>query len=286
MSIQWYPGHMAKAKRQFQEKIKLVDIVYELVDARIPLSSRNPEIDAIVQDKPRIIILMKKDLADDRQSQKWLNHFHQEKIPALLFDANQSGEVKKVQQLTREILAGTFEKLEDKGIKKRPIRAVIAGIPNVGKSTFINRMAGKKVTQIGNKPGVTRAQQWIRSGQGIELLDTPGILWPKFQDQEAAIRLALTGAITDRILYLDDIALYALEFLRDHYPGAIADRYPISKEAEAELDLPDLLMEITAKRGFQTDYERGSEMIVNEIRKGIVGQFTFDWLEEYELDHD
>lgn len=281
MPIQWYPGHMAKAKREFQEKLKLVDVVLELVDARIPQSSRNPDLDSIIGDKPRVVILMKADLADPAQTEKWAAYFESQGVPTVSIDAQEGRDVQKVQQAAKKALTEQMKKRAEKSMKPRAIRAVIVGIPNVGKSTLINRMARKKVAQTGNKPGVTKAQQWIKYGKELELLDTPGILWPKFEDQEVGKRLALTGAIRDRLLYMDDIALYGMELLRKYYPGALAKRYRLD-ESEEELELPELLMRISEKRGFRDDYDRAAEMLVFELRRGQLGRVTLDRIEDVE----
>lgn len=276
MTIQWYPGHMAKAKRQFQEKLKLVDVVYELVDARIPYSSKNPDIEQMIGDKPHIVILMKSDLADPKRTREWLDHYQASGQPAISINAKQGEGLKEVLKLTKEVLRPFFEKRESKGMKPRAIRSVCVGIPNVGKSTLINRFARKNIARTGNKPGVTKAQQWIKYGKELELLDTPGILWPKFEDQEVGKRLAVTGAIKDTLLHLDDIALYAMEYLSTYYPGAISSRYGLEEESEQEQPMPDLLMEISHKRGFRQDYDRAAEMVLFEIRNGQLGRITFE----------
>lgn len=274
--IQWYPGHMAKARRQFQEKLKLVDVVYELVDARIPYSSKNPDLDDLIGNKPRIVVLMKSDLADPKRTSQWISEYEKQGISAISINAKEGQGLKEVMKLTKKVLQPLYDKWESKGMKPRAIRAVCVGIPNVGKSTLINRFARKNIARTGNKPGVTKAQQWIKYGKELELLDTPGILWPKFEDQEVAKRLAVTGAIKDTLLHLDDIALYAMGYLREHYPGAMADRYKLTTEEEQEQDLPELLMSITHKRGFKEDYERAADMFIYELRNGQLGRLTFE----------
>lgn len=276
MTIQWYPGHMAKAKRQFQEKLKLVDVVFELVDARLPFSSRNPDLDEIIGVKPRVMVLMKSDLADPRRTKAWLNYYEENKIEAVSINAKQGQGIKDVLKSARKVLQPMFDKRAEKGLNPRVIRAVSVGIPNVGKSTLINRFAGKNIAQTGNKPGVTKAQQWIKYKNELEMLDTPGILWPKFEDQEVGKKLALTGAIKDTLLYLDDIALFGMNYLRDHYPGALSERYGIDSAYEQESDLPELLMTITEKRGYRDDYEKASRMFVHELRDGKLGRLTFE----------
>ena len=274
--IQWYPGHMAKAKRQFQEKLKLVDVVYELVDARIPYSSKNPDLDDLIGNKPRIVVLMKSDLADPKRTNQWISEYEKQGIAAISINAKEGQGLKEVMKLTKKVLQPLYDKWESKGMNPRAIRAVCVGIPNVGKSTLINRFARKNIARTGNKPGVTKAQQWIKYGKELELLDTPGILWPKFEDQEVAKRLAVTGAIKDTLLHLDDIALYAMGYIRVNYPGSMAERYKLTTEEEQEQDLPDLLMSITHKRGFKDDYERGADMFIYELRNGQLGRMTFE----------
>lgn len=276
MTIQWYPGHMAKAKRQFQEKLKLVDVVFELVDARIPYSSRNPDLVEMIGNKPRITILMKSDLADMKRVNDWLKFYESQGIYAISINAKQGQGIKEVIKLAKVVLKELFEKREAKGMKSRAIRAVCVGIPNVGKSTLINRFARKNIAQTGNRPGVTKSQQWIKYGKELELLDTPGILWPKFEDQEVGKRLAVTGAIKDTLLHLDDIALFGMSYLVNNYPGVLADRYKFEKRLETEMPLPELLMEITRLRGFKDDYERGAQVLIHELRDGKLGRFTFE----------
>lgn len=276
MTIQWYPGHMAKAKRQFKEKLNLVDVVYELVDARIPYSSKNPDIEEMIGNKPHIVVLMKNDLADPKLTKEWIAHYDSKGIPAISINAKLGQGLKEVLKLTKEVLEPLNQKRREKGMKPRAIRGVCVGIPNVGKSTLINRFAGKNIAQTGNKPGVTKAQQWIKYGKELELLDTPGILWPKFEDQEVGKRLAVTGAIKDTLLHLDDIALYAMEYLVEEYPGAIARRYNLESEEETNQSLPELLMQISHKRGFRDDYDRAAEMVLYEIRNGQLGRLTFE----------
>lgn len=278
-TIQWFPGHMAKAKREVSEKLKFVDIVFELVDARLPLSSRNPMLDQILQQKPRLVLLNKADLADPVQTKQWQKYFENQGFLALAINAQDNQGVKNIVGKAKQALREKIERDKARGLKPRAIRAMVIGIPNVGKSTLMNRLVGKKIAQTGNKPGVTKGQQWLRSGSELELLDTPGILWPKFEDPEIGKKLALTGAIKDQLLHLDDIALYGLDFFARYYPGKIAERYGLEKSEEEQL-AADLLMTITAKKGFRDNYERGSEMIIFDIRHGKLGRFTLDRYEE------
>lgn len=280
MTIQWFPGHMAKAFREFKEKLTLVDIVYELRDARVPMSSQNPQLDELIEHKARLIILLKKDLADPRVTDQWLNYFTNKGEAIIAVDANDPRDIAEIRKATHALLKEDKQKWEDKGMRgERKVRAVMAGVPNVGKSTLINRMAGKKATRTGNTPGLTQHQQWVKYGQDIELLDMPGVLWPKFEDQRVGYRLALTGAIADRILHLDDIVLYGMKEMDQYYPKALAERYKLTP-AEKELDYPDQLLVITKKRGMQDDYERGAEMILHEVRKGVLGRMSFDRLDD------
>lgn len=279
MTIQWFPGHMAKAKREVSEKLKYVDIVFELVDARLPLSSRNPMLDQIIQQKPRVVLLNKSDLADEHQTRLWQKYFADAGHKALAINAQGNKGVKKLLPAAKEVLAEKIARDQARGLKPRAIRAMVIGIPNVGKSTLMNRLVGKKIAQTGNKPGVTKGQQWLRLGSDLELLDTPGILWPKFEDVEIGKKLALTGAIKDQLVHLDDLAIYGLEFFAHYYPERLQARYQVS-EIESLLPGAELLMLIAKKRGFRDDYDRASEMIVHEIRQGKLGSYTLDRYED------
>lgn len=221
MTIQWFPGHMAKARREVTEKLKLVDVIFELVDARIPLSSSNPMLEEIIHQKRRVIILNKADTADEKTTKEWIDYFAEKGLPAVAVNAQEGKGLFKIEQAAEKLMAEKFDRLRSKGMKPRAIRAMILGIPNVGKSTLINRLAKKNIARTGNKPGVTKAQQWIKVGKTLELLDTPGILWPKFEDQEIGYKLALTGAIKDDLLQMEEIAGYGLRFLENHYPDRL-----------------------------------------------------------------
>ncbi|GCF92812.1 ribosome biogenesis GTPase A [Enterococcus florum] len=279
MTIQWFPGHMAKAKREVSEKLKFVDIVFELVDARLPFSSRNPMLDQIIQQKPRLILLNKADLADPAQTTKWIDYFTSQDNQVLALTAKNDKSVKQIVPAAKKVLSDKLDREKARGIKPRAIRAMVLGIPNVGKSTLLNHLAGKKIATTGNKPGVTKGQQWIRFGNQLELLDTPGILWPKFEDPDIGQKLALSGAIKDDLLHLDDLALAELEFLRRFYPDQLKERYGLSED-DLFQELPDLLIEIARKRGFKDDYDRASEMLINELRSGKLGRYTLDRFEE------
>ncbi|MBB3867911.1 ribosome biogenesis GTPase YlqF [Parageobacillus toebii NBRC 107807] len=279
MTIQWFPGHMAKAKREVQEKLKLIDIVFELLDARIPLSSRNPMIHEILGNKPRIVLLNKADMADETVTEQWIAYFERQQLHALAIDAQTGTGIKKIVAASKEMLKDKFAKMAAKGIKNpRPMRALIVGIPNVGKSTLINRLAGRNIAKTGDKPGVTKAQQWIKVGKEMELLDTPGILWPKFEDEEVGLKLATTGAIKDTILNLQDVAVYALNFLKQHYPERLKERYSLD-------DIPGeivALFDAIGKRrgclvsGGAVDYDKVSEIVLHDIRTEKLGRLSFE----------
>ena len=278
MTIQWFPGHMAKARREVTEKLKLVDIIFELVDARLPQSSRNPMIDEIIQHKPRLVILNKADMADQYKTNEWLAYFADKGIKAVAVNAHQGTGLKSIMSGAQEVLKDKIEKMKSRGIKPRAIRAMIVGIPNVGKSTLINRLAGKNIAKTGNMPGVTKAQQWIKVGKELELLDTPGILWPKFEDQEVGYKLAVTGAIKDTILNLHDIAIYGLHFLEEEYPSRLKERYDLEEIPEEIVEAFD---QIGAKRGCLAgrglvDYDKTAELIIRDIRTEKFGRLTFE----------
>lgn len=279
MTIQWFPGHMAKARREVSEKIKFVDIIFELVDARLPISSRNPMMDQLVQNKARIVLLNKGDLADQSQTLKWQQYFQKKGHHSLIINAQQNKGINKIVPEAKKALKEKLDRERAKGLKPRPIRAMCIGIPNVGKSTLMNRLAGKKIAQTGNKPGVTKGQQWIRSSSELELLDTPGILWPKFEDEEIGKKLALTGAIKDQLLHLDDLAIYGLTFFHQFYPERLKEKFNLS-DNDVFLTAPELLILIAKKRGFKEDYERASEWVIHEIRSGKLGAYTLDRWEE------
>ncbi|ANB56449.1 ribosome biogenesis GTP-binding protein YlqF [Anoxybacillus sp. B7M1] len=279
MTIQWFPGHMAKAKREVQEKLKLIDIVFELVDARIPLSSRNPMIDEILANKPRIVLLNKADMADEAITAQWISYFEQQALHALAIDSQGGKGTKQIVAAAKNMLKDKFAKMAAKGIKNpRPMRALIVGIPNVGKSTLINRLAGKHIAKTGDKPGVTKAQQWIKVGKEMELLDTPGILWPKFEEEEVGLKLAATGAIKDAILNLQDVAVYALRFLKQHYPDRLKERYSLQEIPE---DIVELFDEIGKRRGClmaggAIDYDKVAELVLRDVRTEKLGRLSFE----------
>lgn len=278
MNVQWYPGHMTKAKRQMQEDIKLIDLIIELVDARVPLSSRNPDIDEIGKNKARLVLLNKADLADEAQNEAWKAYFQEKGFYVVKVDSRNGAGMKVVQNVIQEACKEKTERDRKRGIKNRPIRAMVAGIPNVGKSTFINTFAGKACAKTGNKPGVTKGKQWIRLNKNVELLDTPGILWPKFEDQEVGKRLAFIGSVKDEILNMEELALELISYLCQNYPGALAKRYNITEEGQPV----ELLGEIARvrgclKKGEELDYTKATGILFEEFRSGKIGRITLEW---------
>lgn len=279
MVIQWYPGHMAKAKREVTEQLKKVDVVFELVDARIPYSSRNPMIDDVINQKPRVVILNKKDMSNLNEMQKWEYFFTDKGFYPVAVDAKHGKNLKGVENAAIEATKEKFEKEKAKGLKPRAIRAMIVGIPNVGKSTLINKLAKKNIAQTGNKPGVTKQQQWIKVGKALQLLDTPGILWPKFEDETVGKKLSLTGAIKDSIVHLDEVAIYGLQFLIKHDVEGLKNHYNIDVETDAEiLEWFDAIGRRRGllQKGNEVDYEAVIELIVNDVRNAKIGTYCFD----------
>jgi len=282
MTIQWFPGHMAKARREVTEKLKLIDIVFELVDARLPLSSRNPMIDEIIQQKPRIVLLNKADLADSEWTKEWIAYFKSRQLPAIAINSQEGQGLSQIMNKTKELLKEKFERMRARGIKPRAVRAMIVGIPNVGKSTLINRLAKRNIAKTGNTPGVTKAQQWIKVGKELELLDTPGILWPKFEDEEVGYKLALTGAIKDSIINLQDVAAYGLRFLKEHYPERLTERYQIDPHLEI-IEMFDAIGKLRGclLKGGEIDYDKTTDIIIRDIRSEKLGKLTFDFPENH-----
>lgn len=278
MNVQWYPGHMTKAKRQMQEDIKLIDIIIELVDARVPLSSRNPDIDELGKNKSRLILLNKADLADERQNDAWKKYFEQKGFYVVKVDSRNGAGMKAIQNVIQEACKEKIERDRRRGIKNRPIRGMVVGIPNVGKSTFINTFAGKACAKTGNKPGVTKGKQWIRLNKNVELLDTPGILWPKFEDQQVGIRLAFVGSIKDDILNMEELALMLLEYLKERYPGILQGRYGVD-ESGSPLELLEAIARVRGciKKGEELDYSKVSLLIFDDFRGGKLGRITLEW---------
>jgi ribosome biogenesis GTPase A len=279
LTIQWFPGHMAKARRQVTEKLKLIDIIFELVDARLPLSSRNPMIDEIIQHKPRLVLLNKADMADKQVTKEWIHYFQEKNITALAINSHTGTGMKEIVTAAQGILAEKFERYKARGAKPGAIRAMIVGIPNVGKSTLINRLAKKNIAKTGNTPGVTKAQQWIKVGKELELLDTPGILWPKFEDQEVGQKLALTGAIKDAVLNLEDVALFGINFLEEKYPARLKEWLKI--EGELPQDTVEKFDLIGEKKGLfmgnrEIDYDKVTNLIIRDIRNEKFGPLSLE----------
>src|SRR5690625_1539991 len=320
MSIQWFPGHMAKARREIEEKLKLVDFVMELVDARAPLSSQNPMLQQVVQNKTKMIVLMKRDLADQRETEKWIAHFKEKNVPAIAVNVNDKADIKRVIQLGRELGQEKMEtekwishfkeknvpaiavnvndkadikrviqlgrelgqekmdKLMKKGIQPRPARAIITGIPNVGKSTLINRLANKKIAKTGARPGITKQQLWIKVGKDFELLDTPGILWPKFEDEEVGYRLAAIGTIKDQLLSLQDITAFVIKYMQIHYPNQLEERHAIGPDME---DMWDIFVAIGKRRGAlesggNVNFDKVADIVLQDLRTGKLGNITLE----------
>lgn len=277
MQFQWYPGHMTKAKRQMQEDIKLVDLVIELVDARIPLSSRNPDIDELGKNKARLILLNKSDLADDRQNEAWMRFFENKGYFAVRLDARNRASMKTVQAVVLDACKEKIERDKRRGIMNRPVRAMVVGIPNVGKSTFINTFAGKACAKTGNKPGVTKGKQWIRLNKNVELLDTPGILWPKFEDQSVGLKLALIGSIKDEILNTDELSLEFIKIMLAEYPELLQNRYELTDMEDAVKVLEQITINRKCiKKGNEPDYSKAAALIIDEFRTGKIGKITLE----------
>ena len=278
MHFQWYPGHMTKAKRMMQENIKLIDLVIELVDARVPISSRNPDIDELGKNKSRLILLNKSDLADERQNEAWKTYFQAKGFYVVKVDSRNGSGMKAINNVIQEACKEKMERDRKRGILNRPVRAMVAGIPNVGKSTFINTFAGKACAKTGNKPGVTKGKQWIRLNKSVELLDTPGILWPKFEDQEVGMRLAYIGSIKDDILNIEELALGLIGYLQEFYPAALKERYSV-EEGQKPLDILTAVAKARGclKKGEELDYEKASRLLLEEFRSGKLGKVTLEF---------
>lgn len=277
MNYQWYPGHMTKAKRMMQEDIKLIDLVIEIIDARVPLSSRNPDIDELGKNKARLIILNKSDLADERKNDAWAAWFQEKGCFTAKVNARSGAGMKKIQDTIQEACKEKIERDRKRGIMNRPVRAMVVGIPNAGKSTFINTLAGKACAKTGNKPGVTKGKQWIRLNKNIELLDTPGILWPKFEDQLVGLKLAVVGSIKDELLQAEELAMWLIGYLRGEYAGLLAERYQIEEDGT---DL-EILERIAQSRGCKLkgnlpDYPKTAALIVEDFRSGRLGRITLE----------
>ena len=277
MHFQWYPGHMTKARRMMQENIKLIDLIIELVDARVPLSSRNPDIDELGKNKARLILLNKADLAEERLNDEWVEYFKEKGYSAVKVNSKKGGGIKSIQSVIQEACKEKTERDRKRGILNRPVRAMVVGIPNVGKSTFINALAGKACAKTGNKPGVTKGKQWIRLNKNVELLDTPGILWPKFEDQQVGLKLAFIGSIKDEILQTEELAAELVRFLKSEYPGVLEEKYDIP---EAD-DVYECIRNIAESRhclvrGSELDTEKAAAILLDDFRGGRLGCITLE----------
>lgn len=277
MNIQWYPGHMTKARRMMEEDIKLIDLVIELVDARLPLSSRNPDIDNLAKNKARLILLNKADLADERANNQWTEYFKEKGFFVIKLDSRSGAGMKAINGVIQEACKEKIERDRKRGIINRPVRAMVVGIPNVGKSTFINSYAKKACAKTGNKPGVTKGKQWIKLNKNLELLDTPGILWPKFEDQQIGLKLAMAGSINDEILNIAELSVELIKFLIKEYPGTILDRYGVAEDIK-ELDILEQIgiKRGCLKKGSMIDIDKAADIVVDEFRAGKLGRITLE----------
>lgn len=273
--IQWFPGHMAKARNQVQEKLKQVDLVLEIVDARVPEASRNPMMNQIVGQKPRIMVLNKKDLADPNKTAQWLAYYRAQGDEAIAIDAQHAKRLNQIPQLARQMMAAKIEKQKSRGIRNPSLRAMCIGIPNVGKSTVLNRLVKKNIAVVGNRPGVTKNQQWLKADDTLMLLDTPGILWPKFEDELVGEKLALTGAIADTVFQEDGVGLFGLTFFQHAYPAALKRAYHLNDE-EMALAPADLMVVLSQKMGFGETFNRAAERLIFDARQGKLGAFTLE----------
>lgn len=279
MNIQWFPGHMTKTIRLIEENIKLVDIVVEILDARLPKSSKNPEIDNLIKNKPRLVVLNKSDIADANETNKWINKFAKEGITAISISSTSGKSLNAVLDKCREVLKDKIEGWKNKGIVGRSVKIMVVGVPNVGKSSFINKLAGKKSAKVGDRPGVTRGKQWIKIASGFELLDTPGVLWPKFEDMEVGLKLAFCGSVKDEIMDVELLAIKLLEFLKAEYPNSLTERYKMTEFDN--MDGYEMLNLLGRKRGFvisggEIDTLRASNILLDEFRSATLGKITLD----------
>ena len=283
MHFQWYPGHMTKAKRMMQEDIKLIDLVIELVDARIPMSSRNPDIDELGKNKARLILLNKSDLAEDKQNDAWATFFKEKGYSVVKVNSQKGGGIKSIHGVIQEACKEKIERDRKRGILNRPVRAMVVGIPNVGKSTFINALAGKACAKTGNKPGVTKGKQWIRLNKNVELLDTPGILWPKFEDQTVGLRLAFVGSIKDEILNTEELAAEMIQFMKKYYRGVLSEKYAIIESDDPYQCLSDIAKSRHCLlRGNELDTAKAAKLLIDDFRSGKLGRITLEFPGDYE----
>ena len=279
MNFQWYPGHMTKAKRMMQEDIKLIDLVIELLDARVPLASRNPDIDEIAGSKSRLILLNKSDMADSSVTDEWYKYFTDQGLYVCKVNSHNAGDMKQISAIVQQACAAKIERDRKRGIRNRPVRAMVVGIPNVGKSTFINTYARKAAAKTGNKPGVTKGKQWIKLGSNLELLDTPGILWPKFEDQSVGLKLALIGSIKDEIMNIEELSLELIKMIQERYPGMLENYYEAGIE---DTDTALVILEKIArargclKAGAELDYLKAANLILENYRNGKIGKISLE----------
>ncbi len=284
MTIQWFPGHMTRARRQIEDKLKLIDIAIELLDARVPMSSRNPMVDDILRGKPRLILLNKADLADSRETERWMQYFASKGYVSLAVDSSTGSRVNEIPVKVREILHEKIQRMLNRGMNPRAMRALIVGIPNVGKSTLTNRLAGRHIAATGDRPGVTKGQQWIKVGTEMELLDTPGILWPKFEDQLVGYKLAMTGAIKEQVLNIEDVAYFAVRVLVERYWPEMQERFGLEEQPEDfddNMQIVAVMEQIGRNRGCllsggRIDLEKVSGIILRELRAGKLGRLTLE----------
>ena len=283
MHFQWYPGHMTKAKRMMQENIKLIDLVIELVDARLPMSSRNPDIDELGKNKARLILLNKADLAEEKWNDAWMEYFKKKGYSVVKVNSRKGGGIKSIQGVIQEACREKIERDRKRGILNRPVRAMVVGIPNVGKSTFINALAGKACAKTGNKPGVTKGKQWIRLNKNVELLDTPGILWPKFEDQTVGLRLALIGSIKDEILNTEELGGELIRFLTQSYPGVLQEKYEVNEDQDIYVCLEEIAKNRHCLvRGSELDMEKAARLLLDDFRNGRLGRITLEFPQDFE----
>lgn len=275
-NINWYPGHMAKTKREISEKLSLIDVVFEVIDARIPMSSKNKDIDALIKDKPKVLIMTKIDLCDMDKTNKWKSYYENNGYQVIMVDLLNNKNVNEIFNKINPIINALNEKRKSKGLKERKIRALVLGIPNVGKSTLINRLVGKKATNVGNKPGVTKNLQWIRVNDKLELLDTPGILWPRLDNNEVAHNLASMTAIKEEVLDLEDISIYIINTMFKYYPDSIKTRYNIDNNNDVVETLDLIGKKIGAIKNNEVDYDKVYDRILKDLREGYLGKVTFD----------
>ncbi len=281
MNYQWYPGHMTKAIRMMKENIKLIDLIIEVVDARIPLSSRNPDVDQLGQHKARIILLNKSDLADPSCNKRWVSYFKEKGIHVLEINAKSGSGIKAIQGVVASACKEKIERDRKRGIINRPVRAMVVGIPNVGKSTFINSFAGKACTKTGNKPGVTKGKQWIRLNKGLELLDTPGILWPKFEDQSVGMKLAFIGSMNDEIMIQDELAMDLMKFLKPQYRTLIYERFEIEPSEDGVVILSEIAeVRKCYARGNELDLSKAAAILIDEFRSAKIGRISLEFPED------